>query len=289
MKWFHSKKGVCLRLRVSFENQERMSQFVDSTFSPLFALKRGQFVSVKFENRFFTGTFQKEKIMLPYRNIKKIETQKDGLIIYLNNGTYLAIAVEEREKHNSCLFDLLLLLKRRFGRKIAECAEIQYPDEDAARYRTDEEPIAHFSFSLSEKEIGRMLWYDYLIDEKMLAFLVPAAVFAAWALLSRDARIFLPACFCMILPALQAVWFIRERDGYVQNHQGALQALLLEDVMVIRLRDTDLELEYAAMKRLKNRMGLWRMKSGDFFVLTLPGRIESENRLFFEALYTKVK
>ncbi len=44
-------------------------------------------------------------------------------------------------------------------------------------------------------------------------------------------------------------------------------------------------LDYSTMKRLKNAIGLWRMKSGNLFVLTLPKRIEKENASFFDALY----
>ena len=65
--------------------------------------------------------------------------------------------------------------------------------------------------------------------------------------------------------------------------------MLYDDLLVIRLRNTDLELEYHSMKRLKNLFGLWRMKSGNFFVLTLPQKIEEENPLFFKELSNKVK
>ena len=93
----------------------------------------------------------------------------------------------------------------------------------------------------------------------------------------------------MILTVILTVMFLQHKDSYIRNHQGLLYALLYDDLLVIRLHNTDLELEYITMKRLKNSMGLWRMKSGNFFVLTLPKRIEEENALFFNELYNKIK
>ena len=68
-----------------------------------------------------------------------------------------------------------------------------------------------------------------------------------------------------------------------------LYAFMYDKVLIIRLRNTDLELEYDSMKRKKSLLGLWRMKSGNFFVLTLPKRVEKENELFFKKLYEKIK
>ena len=82
--------------------------------------------------------------------------------------------------------------------------------------------------------------------------------------------------------------FFEHKDSYIRNHQGLLYALLYDDLLVIRLHNTDLELEYNTMKRLKTVFGLWRMKSGNFFVLTLPKRIECDNATFFNALYQKI-
>ena len=132
------------------------------------------------------------------------------------------------------------------------------------------------------------MWYDYLIDEKMLALILPIFVGLFVAVVLQNIWIAILAGFVLILTVILTVMFLEHKDSYVRNHQGLLYALLYDDLLVICLHNTDLELEYNTMKRLKNAMGLWRMKSGNFFVLTLPKRVESENASFFDELYQKI-
>ena len=289
MKLFYSDKDICMRLRVSYDNQERLKLHIDQSFAPLFALKRDQFFNIRFEYKTFTCTYQGKKQEVSYEDIKKIETITDGLIVYFNNGKYISIATENFEKHNSELYDIVAFLKRYNRRLFTEREEIEYPDDAEGRYRSDKEPISKIAFELSEKEITRLLWYDYLIDEKMLAFILPIFVGLFVAVVLQNKWIAIWAGFVLILTVILTAMFLLHKDSYIRNHQGLLYALLYDDLLVIRLHNTDLELEYNTLKRLKNAMGLWRMKSGNFFVLTLPNRIEKENISFFDALYQKIK
>ena len=91
------------------------------------------------------------------------------------------------------------------------------------------------------------------------------------------------------MTAILTVMFLQEVDGYVKNHQGSLSALLFNNLLVVRLHNTDLDLEYRTMQPKIPFFGLWRMKSGKFFVLTFPIRLEEEHTLFFETLYKKIK
>lgn len=289
MKLFYSDKDICMRLRVSYENQERLKAHIDTAFAPLFALKRDQFFNIRFEYKTFTCTYQGKKQECSYKDIEKIETITDGLIIYLNDDKYVSIATENFEKHNSELYDTVAFLKRYNRRIFSEREEIAYPDDAGGRYRSDKEPISKINFQLSEKEISRLLWYDYLIDEKMLALIFPIFIGLLAAVILQNLWIAILAGFVLILTIILTVMFLEHKDSYIRNHQGLLYALLYDDLLVIRLHNTDLELEYNTMKRLKKTMGLWRMKSGNFFVLTLPKRIEKENASFFDALYKKIE
>ena len=288
MKLFYSDKDICMRLRVSYDNQERLKPHIARSFAPLFVLKRDQFFNVRFEYKTFTCTYQRKKQEFSYKDIKKIETITDGLILYLNSDKFISIATEKVEKHNSELYDIVAFLKRYNRRIFSEREEIAYPDDAEGRYRRDKEPISKITFELSEKEISRLLWYDYLIDEKMLALILPIFVGLFVAVVLQNIWIAILAGFVLILTVILTVMFLEHKDSYVRNHQGMLYALLYDDLLVICLHNTDLELEYNTMKRLKNAMGLWRMKSGNFFVLTLPKRIEKENTSFFTSLYQKI-
>ena len=289
MKLFYSDKDICLRIRVSYENQEKLKAQISASASPLFALKRDHFFNIRFEYKSFTCTYQGKKQEFSYGDVEKIETVTDGLILYFSNGKYISIATENFEKHNSELCDIAAFLKRHNRRIFLERVEIVYPDDAIERYKSEKEPIANISFELSEQEIARLWWYDYLIDEKMLTLIIPVVIGFLIAIFLQNVWIAVLSGFVAFLILILTVMQLKHKDGYIQNHQGRLHALLYDDLLVVRLRHTDLKLEYHSMKRLKNLFGLWRMKSGNFFVLTLPKRIEEENALFFGELYNGVK
>ena len=66
---------------------------------------------------------------------------------------------------------------------------------------------------------------------------------------------------------------VRVKNGKFKDYTGVI---------------TDIDLEYNTMKKLKNKCGMWRIKSGDFFILALPKRIENESSSFFNELYSKM-
>ena len=58
MKLFYSDKDICMRLRVSYDNQERLKPHIARSFAPLVTLKRDQFVDVRFEYKTFPCPYQ---------------------------------------------------------------------------------------------------------------------------------------------------------------------------------------------------------------------------------------
>ena len=287
MNLFHSDKDICFRIRVSHENQEKLQAQILSSASPLFSLKRDHFYSIRLEYKSFACTYQGKKQEFSYRDVEKIETVTDGLIIYLSNGKYVSIATEAFEKHNSELYDIAVFLKKHNRKRFFEREKIVFPDDTSERYTSEKEPIAKISFELSGQEIAHLLWYEYLIDEKMLALIIPTMIGFFLAIVLQNVWIAILSGFVTILMLPLLSMHLKYKDSYIHNHQGRLYAFLYDDLLVVRLHTTDLELEYHSMTRLKNLFGLWRMKSGDFFVLTLPKRIVEENALFFDELYKK--
>ena len=87
-----------------------------------------------------------------------------------------------------------------------------------------------------------------------IAFLLMAAVvWNAWLLIVAVAT----TVFCLVLSKFS---FFDTLDGYIKNHQGILQMLIFDELLVVRLRHTDLELEYDSMRLKKSASGLWRLK-----------------------------
>lgn len=134
-----------------------------------------------------------------------------------------------------------------------------------------------------------MLWYDYFFEEPMLPLIIPIFIGILIAIIIKSLWLIVFPSLLTILVTVLTYNFKKERVAYLNNHNGLLYAFMYDKVLIIRLRNTDLELEYDSMKRKKSLLGLWRMKSGNFFVLTLPKRIEKENELFFKKLYEKIK
>lgn len=150
-------------------------------------------------------------------------------------------------------------------------------------------PCAQISFELNDSEIKRMVWYDGFIEEHFYLFFLIAAVFAALAWALQNGWLLLVAGVIAAINVVMAlVLWAPDMPGFVRNHQGPLQMLMYEELLVVRLRETDVKLEYPLMKRQCNMCGLWRLKCGDFFTLVLPNRIIQENEDFFAKLYTRI-
>ena len=64
---------------------------------------------------------------------------------------------------------------------------------------------------------------------------------------------------------------------------------MFDELLVVRLRYTDLELEYGSMKDKKSFMGLWRLQCSDFYTFVLPSRVVEENASFFDMLRAKIR
>lgn len=288
MSLFHSRGSISLKIKISYENQDKMNRQALNSFLPLFNLKRDEIFSVCFENKLFTCTYKGKRESFSYKSILKAETNKDGIIIYLDNQRYISVATDKTEKHNSQLYDIVLFLKCRCRKAFLRGEEIQYPDLEDGRYKSCKEPVDKISFTLSHKELRRIIRYDYLIGEGTIARAIPIIIGASVSLLLQSIWLAILSAIVLVISVVLTVMYVKESKGFIKNHQGLLHAFLYDDLLVIRLSNTDLELEFEAMKRLKSIWGLLRIKSGDFFALTLPLRVEKENPAFFEALYSKI-
>lgn len=288
---YYNDKNVCFRIRVSFENQNIMKRHTKDTFSPLFQLKQKEYYSLKFTYKNFVCSHLKTKREFLYKDIQRVEMFEDGIILHLKEGLYISISVENSEKHNSELYDIVTFLKRRCRWRFFGKAPISYPEEDIDEgYKSDKQPLWQISFSLTDRELNQLLWYDYLFSERMIVFIIAAIAFLLMAVVFWNVWLLIVAAaiivFCLVLSKFS---FFDTLDGYIKNHQGILQMLIFDELLVVRLRHTDLELEYDSMRLKKSAFGLWRLKCNDFFTLILPNRIVNENSAFFDMLYAKIK
>ena len=288
---YYNDKKVCFRIRVSFENQNIMKRHTNDAFPPLFQLKQNEYYSLKFTYKNFVCSHLKTKREFLYKEIQHVDMFEDGIILYLKEGLYISISVENSEKHNTELYDIVTFLKRRCRWSFSVNAPISYPEEDIdERYKSDKQPLWQISFSLTDRELHQLLWYDYLFHKRMIVFIIAAIVFLFRAAVLWDVWLLIAAVaiavFCLVLSKYT---FFDILDGYIKNHQGILQMLIFDELLVVRLRHTDLELEYDSMRHETSIFGLWRLKCSDFFTLILPNRIVNENSAFFDMLYAKMK
>ncbi len=284
----YNDKSMRFRLTVSFENQSCMDKHSKATATPLFRLKENECYSLEFLYESFSCSYLNTKKEFPYKDIQCIETYSDGIIIYLKDSLYISASVENSVNHNIELCDIITLLKKRCRRRFSVNAPILYPKRETdERYEPSRPPLRQISFSLTDTEIKRLICYDYLFGEKMIVFIIAAVVFLLSAILLDIAMLIATVVFTVLCLVLSKSFF-EESDEYVKNHLGVLQLLIFDELLVVRLRYTDLELEYNTVKRKKTAFGLWRLKCGDFFTLILPRRIVDENNDFFDLLYRKI-
>lgn len=284
-------KNVCFRIRVSFENQNITKPHIKDNFSPLFQLKQSEYYSLKFTYKNFVCSQLKDHKEFLYKDIQNVEMFEDGIILYLRGGFYVSVAVSDQEKHNTVLYDIISLLKRRCRWCFSVHSTISFPEEKTdERYTSDKQPLYQISFLLTDRELKRLLWYDYLFSEKMIVLIIVIITFSLMAIVLRNAwLLFVVGFFAILGFVLSKYLFFDNLDGYIKNHQGILQILLFDELLVVRLRHTDLELEYCSMKRKKSILGLWRLKCSKFFTLVLPNRIVHENNIFFDMLYSQIR
>lgn len=289
MGLYDTDKNVCFRIYVSFENQNTMMKHVRTDCSALFPLQKGEYFSLKLTYKSFSCSHLKTKRDFLYKDIQKIETFANGVVIYLKNSFYISISVVDSEKNNTEIYDAVTFLKRRCGRRFTMREPISYPEVGPdGRYTTDKEPLKQMSFSLTDPEIKQLLWYDYLFDEKMIVFVLAAIVFWLMSAVFWNVGLLVIAAAITVLSFVLSVDFFATLDGYIKNHQGRLFILMFDELLIVRLCDTDLELEYGSMHHKKSLMGLWRLQCGDFFTFVLPIRVVEENAGFFDALYKKI-
>lgn len=290
MGLYYNDKNVCFRIRISFENQNLMTKHINDTFSPLFLLKQNEYYSLKFTYENFVCCHLKIKRAFLYKDIQSIEMFEEGIVLCLKGGLYVSVAVENSEKHNAELYDIAAFLKRRCRRRFSVNVPISYPETDTdARYKSDKQPLFQISFSLTDSELKRLLWYDYLFSERMIVFIIAAIVFLLMSAVFCNLWLLIAAVaitvFCLVLSKLS---FFDTLDSYIKNHQGILQMMVFDELLVVRLHNTDIELEYDSMRRKQSVFGLWRLKCDDFFTLSLPKRIVNENTAFFDVLDKKI-
>ena len=289
MGLFYRREEECFRIRVSFENQNVMMKHIDASLSPLFTLKRDQYYTLKLAKKSFTCTCSKTKQQFDYKDIQKVKTIAEGVVIYLTDDRYIAIAAEHTERHNTELYDIVTVLKSRCRFRFHGKTKISYPENETdERYSSKKPPLMHLSFSLTDGELKWLVWYEFLFGQKVIIILLVFAVPLLVEVITGGDWIWIPIAVLAALFLFFGWILYKMNKGFIENHQGLLQMLLYDSLMVVRLHSADLELKYRSMKDAQTFWGLWHLNCCPFFTLVLPARLVKENPEFFSELYAKM-
>ncbi len=281
-----SHKESVFRISVTYEDAQTLMSEVDASYQPLFEFSQN--VSVHFQIRGKQILFKHGKITVEkqFRDIKKTVVLGRGIVLYFKDGTYIPFAVGNDEKHNTTLFDIMLLLKRRCPFRCSIKEKLQYPEYENCgdRYKTEEEPFAKISFVLTDAEINSLIMYERLIEDNLWLYLALSIAFIVLSFILSNSWLLIPAA---IFTAMFAVMYFSsnsEYENYRQNHQGSLSMLLYSDVVVIRLRLLDIDIEYKKIRKPHKFLCFWILPAGDFYKMVLPIRIVKDNKEFFDLL-----
>ena len=280
----HRKRNEVFRLFLTDSDLQKLALKADPGKTPLWRSSNSRPVIVRLDNHGWRCSCNKTVTEGSYRNIARVETWKDGVILYTKNGGYLPLPVTAHEKHNTVLMDMILLLQSRCLFGFREKEAVEFPEQESFddRYHTEEVPKAVISFTLTEKELRRLCLWEYLIDDLAL---LPLVLTTLWALFSLWSLWFLvPTALCLVLFGYLTYDHIRTIAGFRRNHEGSLSLMLYSRVLVYRLREVDIDLELEKLKKLAVIFGVWRIAHGNFFVLRLPARIVREEAAFFAQL-----
>lgn len=250
----------------------------------LFPLKADGFYAVRLLEDGILCRTEKQEITLSYGDVERAETLCEGVVLYLTDGRVLLLAFGEQEKYNIILCDAAYFLSKKLGKRFVRTEALAPPDteEEEERYQAKDAPYAEIAFTLEERELLRLVRYDYLIEERLWLPLLGVLVFGTaclgtlWALL--------PTAFFLGVFLYYSYDFFRGCTGYLENHRGELLMRLYEKELVVCLRHTDLVLPYREAKEKRPLFGLWRRGFGKFFTLALPMRVVGENADFFKRL-----
>lgn len=281
-----SRKESSFRISVSYEDVQRFICAVDASYQPLFDFSQNVSVYFQIRGKQIVLRHGKTTVEKQYRDIRKAVVLGIGMVLYFKDGTYIPFAVRNEEKHNTTLFDIMLILRRRclFRCRIKE--KLQYPEYENCgdRYKTEEEPFVAISFTLADIEIDSLIMYERLITDKLLVYLLLAVIFLTLSVLLGN--YWLLVVVIIFAPIFAVMYFssIGEYENYRKNHQGRLSMLLYSDVVVIRLRYMDIDIEYKEIRKPHKLLCLWVLPAGDFYKMALPIRIVKDNKEFFDLL-----
>jgi len=280
----HKESSFCIS--VSYEDAERFICTVDASYQPLFDFSQNVFVNFQIRGKQIVLKHGKTTVEKRYRDIKKTVVHGIGIVLYFKDGTYMPFAVRNDEKHNTTLFDIMLLLRRRCLLRYSIKENLKIPEYEnyGDRYKTAEEPFAKISFTLTDAEINSLIMYNSLISDNLIVYLILAVMFFVFSVLLDN---FLLLILVVLFAAMFAAMYFSsksEYENYRQNHQGSLSMLLYSNAVVMRLRLLDIDIEYKEIRKTHKFLCFWVLPAGDFYKMALPIRIVKENKEFFDLL-----
>ena len=252
---------------------------------PLFMPRKNNLVTLKFEKNKIIISNGNNSVQKSYGDITLLETYKSGVVIHWIGGEYTLIGVGKSENYNINLYDTLIFLKGKLGRRYKKTEEMDFDDEETPSvYKTDEPYEARITFELSGKEINSVLFYKFFCESKYNGARI---VLAAFILILTYLNIFLLLASAALI-VISFFIYKKLEKGYIDNHSGELSLTIYKNKLIEQFAKTYNEHKYKEIGTPYFIFGYFVIPITKYYSIILPKRIAEKNTEFFDTLSEKI-
>ena len=252
---------------------------------PLFMPRKNNLVTLKFEKNKIIISNGNNSVQKSYGDITLLETYKNGVVIHWIGGEYTLIGVGKSENYNINLYDTLIFLKGKLGRRYKNTEEMDFDDEETPSvYKTDEPYETRITFELSGKEINSVLCYKFFCESKYNGARI---VLAAFILILTYLNIFLLLASAALI-VISFFIYKKLEKGFIDNHSGELSLTIYKNKLIEQFAKTYNEHKYKEIGTPYFIFGYFVIPITKYYSIILPKRIAEENTEFFDTLSEKI-
>ena len=252
---------------------------------PLFMPRKNNLVTLKFEKNKIIISNGNNSVQKSYGDITLLETYKSGVVIHWIGGEYTLIGVGKSENYNINLYDTLIFLKGKLGRRYKKTEEMDFDDEETPSvYKTDEPYEARITFELSGKEINSVLFYKFFCESKYNGARI---VLAAFILILTYLNIFLLLASAALI-VISFFIYKKLEKGFIDNHSGELSLTIYKNKLIEQFAKTYNEHKYKEIGTPYFIFGYFVIPITKYYSIILPKRIAEKNTEFFDTLSEKI-
>ena len=252
---------------------------------PLFMPRKNNLVTLKFEKNKIIISSGNNSVQKSYSDIKLLETHKSGAVINWSGGEYTLIGAGKSENYNINLYDILIFLKGKLGRRYKRTEEIDFDAEETPSvYKSDEPYEARITFELNDKEINSVLFYKFFCESRYNGARI---VLAAFILILTYLNIFMLLASATLI-AISFFIYKKLEKGFINNHSGELSLTVYKNNLIEQFAKTYNEHKYKEIGTPYILFGYFIIPVTKYYSIILPKRIFAENTEFFDVLYKKI-